>query len=766
MKKLFISFVVIFLLLTQLASAQMFGGAGFSDVNEGTDYYDSIKWMAENEIVGGYADGTFRPDDCVNRVEFLRMMYATLEVDLATRAVALFSDTPEGQWYSSYVRKARATGAVSGYPDGTFRPEQCVNRAEAVKMAVLAFNDNVLPETSFPAVEYSDIIEGQWYYDYFNYAFYAYLLGEKHTTIISSGGFEYYGEKFYPGDSMTRKEVAEMLYRMKVVKDNSLAYNYSWQEPYPIGYEPFYLACSLDGQGIASDVSIENLLPADIDLAFGVDYTDEDQIANLKAFMELFSSSEVDSLVASYDESVAADRSYETAVKPVVDSKWELLYGMNFIVPDESVDFNSMEAYVAFKVEESDLFAELAGSMLSEQFRGDISCKDDGDFVYWTSESDDFYMVRYGDVFFVSNFEALRDEFVVNIDSGNSGFARNSVPELAYFYLNIKKVLDGDFGMENYADFINLDLSFQAIEDGLKISTETELALDRQYYTDDYFNYDVHLVDNVPASGLIAYVEGPGMDFLGEVNRDFYYFDYSMDYENNLNFYSYLIKDKFLASDLLSAEDYALLKDSPFSVAVYEGDDGDKNNKVSFYIELDDSKAVLGNVLTDAVDSYIDSMIADNGVQFVDGQNINDFVHRDTAFAYGSGLKKVYVNLKGIGTGDSTGSADLEIYYGMLDDNVFTVSMYPSFEKDYGVNTLANSAKYLEAVDKLAGVYGNAVAYVDMDVLADVLALNVLDITDEFESAVVDFVKKMDYFVGSLKKDGDLMKSDMYLIKK
>lgn len=762
MKKIFISLVVIFSLFAQVASAQIFGVNGFSDVDVSTDYYDSINWMAENGIVGGYADGTFRPDDCVNRVEFLRMMYATLEVDLATRAVSLFSDTPEGQWYTSYVRKARETGAISGYPDGTFKPGQCVNRAEAVKMAVLAFNDGVVPEPWFSSMEYNDILEGEWYYDYFDYAFDAELLGQEHTMTMSPDGWEYYGEKFYPGDSMTRKEVAEMLYRMKSVKDNASSYYNSWDEPYPIGYEPFYLACSLDGQGIASDFAIENLLPSDVDLAFGVDYTDEEQIANLKAFMELFPSSEIDSLVAEYDSSVAADESYELALKPVVDSKWEFLYGMNFIVPDESFDFNSMEAYVAFKVEESDLFAKWAGSMLAEQYRSDMNCVEEGDFVYWTSPSDDFYMLRHGDLFFLSNFEALRDEAVANIDSGDSGFVRNSVSELAYFYMNVQSVLEGGFGDGNYLDFMNLDFSFQAIKDGLKISTEVELASDRQYYTDDYFNYNVHLVDKVPAEGLIAYAENPSMDLL--LGNDFGL--YNFYYTSALDFYSVLM-GKLLTSDLLTGDDYVTALASPFAVAVYAAGAGEENNKMSFYLELDDADVALGQILTDAVDAYIDSIIVDVGVEFADGYSIDDYVHRDTAFTYGAGLKKVYVDLRGIGIYDPTGGlVDLEIYYGMLDDNVFTVSMYPSFEKDYGVNTLVNSTKYLEAVDKLAGVYGNAIAYVDMDVLADALALNVLDSSNEFESAVVDFVKTMDYFVGSLKKDGDMMKSDMYLITK
>ena len=72
MKKLIlIPGLILTLLLGQVASA------AFSDVNEGTDYISSITWMSENGVIQGYPDGTFKPDQCVNRAEFLKMMYLT-----------------------------------------------------------------------------------------------------------------------------------------------------------------------------------------------------------------------------------------------------------------------------------------------------------------------------------------------------------------------------------------------------------------------------------------------------------------------------------------------------------------------------------------------------------------------------------------------------------------------------------------------------------------------------------------------------------------
>lgn len=49
--------------------------ASFTDVSSDYHLYDSINWLQEQGVVVGYSDGTYRPDDDVNRVEFLKMLY-------------------------------------------------------------------------------------------------------------------------------------------------------------------------------------------------------------------------------------------------------------------------------------------------------------------------------------------------------------------------------------------------------------------------------------------------------------------------------------------------------------------------------------------------------------------------------------------------------------------------------------------------------------------------------------------------------------------
>lgn len=230
MKKLLLAAMTTFLVVSQTS----FAGFNFTDVNENTDYYASMDWMYRNSIINGYSDGSFKPNKCVNRVGFLKMLFMTLEIDVNKSTAELFPDTSASEWYAPYVRTARERKTINGYPDGTFKPAQCVNRVEAIKMAVLGFNNGKLPETPSLNGDFSyygtakDTNQNEWYFKYFDYAMVIRAVGNKHIKNLDPEGYTF---NFFPNDAMTRKEVAEMLFRMKTVRDNSL-------EVFTPSYEP------------------------------------------------------------------------------------------------------------------------------------------------------------------------------------------------------------------------------------------------------------------------------------------------------------------------------------------------------------------------------------------------------------------------------------------------------------------------------------------------------------------------------------------------
>lgn len=116
-------------------------GAEFSDVSSSHPYAQAIKWGKESGVLSGYPDGTFQPDKTVNRAEFLKIVLGAKSVDVGSVSdPAGFRDMDEGAWYAPYVRYAKWQGIVQGYSDGTFKPQQPVNFAEALKMAYAALD--------------------------------------------------------------------------------------------------------------------------------------------------------------------------------------------------------------------------------------------------------------------------------------------------------------------------------------------------------------------------------------------------------------------------------------------------------------------------------------------------------------------------------------------------------------------------------------------------------------------------------------------------
>jgi len=89
-------------------------------------------------FIAGYPDGTFRPDNPVTRAEFLKILISVLGMVPVYGEESQFSDVTPDDWFFSYVMAAVAAGIVSGYPDGTFRPNAPITREESSKIVVKA----------------------------------------------------------------------------------------------------------------------------------------------------------------------------------------------------------------------------------------------------------------------------------------------------------------------------------------------------------------------------------------------------------------------------------------------------------------------------------------------------------------------------------------------------------------------------------------------------------------------------------------------------
>jgi len=96
-----------------------------------------VKAMANRLIVEGYEDGTFGPDRNVTRAEFATLIVRALGLE-HKQATANFSDVSSRDWFANAVGVAAQAGIIKGYEDGTFRPNEVINREELAAMVVRA----------------------------------------------------------------------------------------------------------------------------------------------------------------------------------------------------------------------------------------------------------------------------------------------------------------------------------------------------------------------------------------------------------------------------------------------------------------------------------------------------------------------------------------------------------------------------------------------------------------------------------------------------
>jgi len=115
----------------------------YLDVTEDTPYATSIQYITDEGIVGGYPDGTFKPEVTLNRAELLKIVVeATEEDEVISRyeGESCFTDVPADEWYTPYVCYGKDNGLVEGYSDGEFKPEQDIVFAEALKITLEGFD--------------------------------------------------------------------------------------------------------------------------------------------------------------------------------------------------------------------------------------------------------------------------------------------------------------------------------------------------------------------------------------------------------------------------------------------------------------------------------------------------------------------------------------------------------------------------------------------------------------------------------------------------
>lgn len=162
----------------------------FADVQRHR-YEVAIDYLREKGIVQGYDDGSYKPDNTINRAEFMKIVMGEKYGDeLTAEQVDCFNDVDK-EWYAAYICLGKSKGIINGYDNGEFRPGQHISFVEAAKILANVYGLD-LGEEGF-----------NWY--------------EKYVHAFQTNGYipSTIAELSKP---ITRAEMAELIWRIKEQK--------------------------------------------------------------------------------------------------------------------------------------------------------------------------------------------------------------------------------------------------------------------------------------------------------------------------------------------------------------------------------------------------------------------------------------------------------------------------------------------------------------------------------------------------------------------
>ncbi|WP_054955720.1 S-layer homology domain-containing protein [Paenibacillus dakarensis] len=134
----------------------------FSDMKVTNWSNKHVSTLENGGILSGYKDGTFRPTHSITRAEFAVIAARFDDLDLTENT--MFSDI-SGHWAEKYIASSANKGWIKGYPDGTFKPNEYITRAEAMCLINNVLNRKVTEEGVLADTKpWPDNTKDKWYY--------------------------------------------------------------------------------------------------------------------------------------------------------------------------------------------------------------------------------------------------------------------------------------------------------------------------------------------------------------------------------------------------------------------------------------------------------------------------------------------------------------------------------------------------------------------------------------------------------------------------
>ena len=138
----------------------------FSDVSADKWYNNAVSTLCHMGVLGGYSDGTFRPNAPITRAEFAKIAVSFSQAN-GSAVYSYFTDVKTTDWFAPYVTAAKDSGLIEGYSDGSFKPENRITRAEACAIVnrVLGRKPSKSHMKISGRIDWPDCTTADWFYE-------------------------------------------------------------------------------------------------------------------------------------------------------------------------------------------------------------------------------------------------------------------------------------------------------------------------------------------------------------------------------------------------------------------------------------------------------------------------------------------------------------------------------------------------------------------------------------------------------------------------
>ena len=166
----------------------------FTDYNDSDPGYSAVMSLRAAGVLSGYPDGTFKPQGNINRAELMKILIEGFYEQENLGETNCFPDVQD-QWFAPYVCAGKRLGWIDGYPDGTFKPGNSVNRAEGIKIVMSSLTSMFDSREKMPR----DVPTGSWFFNFVGKAIEQGIVIEERL--------------FKPSENLTREDAALWIYR-------------------------------------------------------------------------------------------------------------------------------------------------------------------------------------------------------------------------------------------------------------------------------------------------------------------------------------------------------------------------------------------------------------------------------------------------------------------------------------------------------------------------------------------------------------------------